>query len=455
MKTLSLLAISLVVVPAFAQIEVVSGGNVGIGTSSPASYAALAVNTTGSKAIHTMDSANGGLLIGYLGSSIQARTTADANSAHLALQNYGGNVGIGITTPSSQLHLYNGNPGSLSPYYTGQIRADSSGNTGVLLSTPTANAAYIYHNTPLDGASAGIKFDGNSRFMSFFTVNGTERMRIDNVGNIGIGTTSPAYKLDVIGKINGSSVTRASYFLGTGPLAEYDSSSGGLYMGFTSGGAYVRSVADNGGGAASMVLQIGNGNDAVTISAARAIRFNAYGAGSLSTDSSGNISATSDARAKDTVGDFTTGLAAVRQLQPKKYHWKKSTGLNTDDLNVSVYAQDLIAAGIPEAVATQRTEDEMETVDLTVMVDEEGREVDPKQLSSPGARAKLTAKNIRVTRPKKTATGETVTRKVDATYYSVSDRAVIAALINAAKELAAKNDALEARVAKLETMVSR
>jgi hypothetical protein len=288
----------------------------------------------------------------------------------------------------------------------------------------------------------------DNKFALYDTVAGAHRLWMDGNGNVGFGTTSPAYKLDVFGKINGSSVARASYFLGTGPLAEYDSSSGGLYMGFASGGSYIRSVADNGGGAASMVVQIGNGNDAITISAARALRFNAYGAGTLSTDSSGNITATSDSRAKDTVGDFTTGLAAIRQLQPKKYHWKKSTGLNPDDLNVSVYAQDLIAAGLPEAVSTQRTEDEMETVD--VVVDAQGRELDQKQIAALDGPAKAASKNIRVNRIKKTAAGETVTRKVDAAYYSVSDRAVIAALINAAKELAAKNDALEARLAKLE-----
>ncbi len=112
----------------------------------------------------------------------------------------GGNMGVGTTSPATKLHVYQGDPGSgLSPYYAYQIRADNNGDAGITLSTPTANAAYIYHNTPLDGGSSGIKFDGTSRYMSFFTQNGAERMRISNLGNVGINTTTPGAKLDVNG----------------------------------------------------------------------------------------------------------------------------------------------------------------------------------------------------------------------------------------------------------------
>jgi hypothetical protein len=110
----------------------------------------------------------------------------------------GGSLGLGTTGPAAKLHIFSGNPGSgIGPYYTHQLRIDNSADAGLTLTTPTANAAYLWHNTPLDGASAGIKFDGTSRYMAFFTVNGTERMRIDNVGNVGLGTASPGNALHI------------------------------------------------------------------------------------------------------------------------------------------------------------------------------------------------------------------------------------------------------------------
>lgn len=130
------------------------------------------------------------------------------------------------------------------------------------------------------------------------------------------------------------------------------------------------------------------------------VRMSQYGAGAATFDSSGNITSVSDVRLKNLIRPFMTGLAAVRQLQPQVYTWKAETGLNTDDINVSLIAQDLIAAGIPEAVATQRT---------------------------------ITGKD---------ANGNPTKTRVDSTY-TVSDRAVISALVNAIKELDARLTALE------------
>lgn len=82
-----------------------SSGNVGIGVSSPPSFAALDVNTSSNKSLHTMDSTNGGLLIGYNGSTIQARQTNDGNEQNLLLQKWGGKVGIGTDSPTEKLHV--------------------------------------------------------------------------------------------------------------------------------------------------------------------------------------------------------------------------------------------------------------------------------------------------------------------------------------------------------------
>jgi hypothetical protein len=82
-----------------------------------------------------------------------------------------GNVGIGTTTPSVKLHVY-------------ESALDKS---GVLINIATTSASYYSLNVQ----SAG-----------------TSRLYVRADGNVGIGTTTPAYKLDVNGDINVSGVYR-------------------------------------------------------------------------------------------------------------------------------------------------------------------------------------------------------------------------------------------------------
>lgn len=120
------------------------------------------------------------------------------------------------------------------------------------------------------------------------------------------------------------------------------------------------------------------------------VRFANFGAGAATFDANGNISSVSDARMKDVQGNFTKGLAAVLQLQPKNYKWKASTGFDTVNVYTGFVAQDVLTA-IPEAVWKNK----------------DG-------------------------------------------FYSFQDRPVEAALVNAVKELSKKVDDLTARIAALE-----
>ena len=156
---------------------------------------------------------------------------------------------------------------------------------------------------------------------------------------------------------------------------------------------------------------------------AGAVTMSAYGAGAATFDSSGNITSVSDARLKNITGTFTKGLAEIVKLTPKLYTWKPETGLVTDDINATLIAQDLIAAGLSEAVATYRTVPVME---------------DGVQSAEDIAAGKPVTQHAKLD-----ANGKAVTKRVDANY-SVSDRTVIAALVNAVKELKAEIDALKA-----------
>ena len=90
--------------------------------------------------------------------------------------NTNGNIGIGTTSPSSKLHVYNGEA----------IIATST--DGLKLSYSVGNSSGI-----IDTAFS----DNNLEFRT----NGTTKMWIANAGNVGIGTTSPDKKLEVFGDI--------------------------------------------------------------------------------------------------------------------------------------------------------------------------------------------------------------------------------------------------------------
>ena len=101
-----------------------------------------------------------------------------------------GNVGIGTTSPSETLHVLGD---SSSTFPVKWIRGGSS------------VAGYLYSDSVGSGIvgsgknlnQAGIYLVNNSRID--FRVNGSERMRIDSSGNVGIGTTSPDTLLHLSG----------------------------------------------------------------------------------------------------------------------------------------------------------------------------------------------------------------------------------------------------------------
>ena len=132
-----------------------------------------------------------------------------------------GKVGIGTSAPGKTLDV-NGDV---------RIRGDA-GKLNFYRSTSPEDIAYIQYN---NGASR-LDIAANNKDIVFMNENGpAESMRINNSGSVGIGTTSPATALDVVGEISGLSsgyntFTRASADpSGTGTVIElmYNKSGGG------------------------------------------------------------------------------------------------------------------------------------------------------------------------------------------------------------------------------------
>jgi hypothetical protein len=168
-----------------------NGGNLGIGTSSPAtklhvnkasqtpgdttpSGALLVTNTLAGAA--GVEIGSGSSVLGYL----QVRNTTNQTYYDFALQPNGGNVGIGTNSPIAGYGLTIGN--------------DSTGNTtvGLAFSTSAAERGSVSMNATLGELRLTAGYAGYGGFQTFYA-NGSERMRLDSSGNLGLGVTPSAW----------------------------------------------------------------------------------------------------------------------------------------------------------------------------------------------------------------------------------------------------------------------
>ena len=90
--------------------------------------------------------------------------------------------------------------------------------------------------------------------------------------------------------------------------------------------------------------------EVLSISRLGALRISQYGAGTLVTDASGNISASSDERLKIIDGFFLRGLESLRHIRPVTYRWRP--GFFTEDTLTQYvgFTTQNIGLAIPEAV---------------------------------------------------------------------------------------------------------
>jgi len=329
-------------------------GNVGIGVTNPGRKLSIdgSIELTGSDMVLNTTSAairRGSSGQMFLDAPGDVTVTIDSNnnntdrvfnvkkdtSTELFRVQEDGNVGIGTTSPATKLNVnISATDALMAQTTTGTL--DPIGSDALFLENTNASANWVGLNFKVrtSGAALGriaLQRQGNSDGDFTFqlrdpsaTSNNVERMRITGDGNVGIGTTTPTARLMV-----------------------KDSSDSG----FDSGIAIIRSANTQTGyinmvgGAMNMnspsipITFRQSGVEEMRISSAGAIKFNSYGAGTLVTDASGNITVSSGGGAGGPflplAGGTMTGTNGV--IFPDSFALKIGTG---SDLQISHDAAD-------------------------------------------------------------------------------------------------------------------
>ena len=146
---------------------------------------------TGKGAVISVGPNNGGQAFAVWGDNTSRAANATSSLSQLLGVTMGGNVGIGTGAPDSlaKLHLYG------SGYFGQDIQTTSNEWTRLRLMTPSRTWGWF-----LDGGTGGL---GTGKFGLYDYTANAFRMVYDTAGNVGIGTMSPVYSLDVSGGVNG------------------------------------------------------------------------------------------------------------------------------------------------------------------------------------------------------------------------------------------------------------
>jgi hypothetical protein len=263
-----------------------------------------------------------------------------------------GRVGIGTTTPLTQLH----------------IKADASSEGRIALEDTSGALSYLGNFS-----AAFDLWNGQNTYMRFGT-NDSEKMRLSAAGglslgssfaatdpgagsmilsgSLGIGTSSVGVRKLVI---SGSSAANEGVYVrntstGGASIELHSNGSSGRDWSVVAGGSANGSnsgnffVYDNTGSTARLVISSSTG--ALTIS-----QLTSCGLG-VSTNANGTLTCTSDGQLKDIHEDYTRGLSAIMGIDPKVYSWKSDSYLaDGGALNYGFIAQN-IQGVMPEAVGT-------------------------------------------------------------------------------------------------------
>jgi hypothetical protein len=359
--------------------------NVGIGTSSPATEGTnirlAVVGTVGQQAssLATSNSNAGFTVRSNLSSGYQLAIGATNNgsipyiqgvtfnggsaSADLAIQAYGGNVGIGTVSPTNKLDVYAA---------TGVVNVSSTTGTNIA-KVQVSNTGGTFQFAIENSAGSNYGVTAYSRILwndgaypTVFFTNSSERMRIDSSGNVGIGTISP------------SSFGKLAVIAASGNQVSFGDSSASAtnngYLNYSGGtGALILNAYSTGGSTYQAFYTSNSGTNAerMRISAAGGFSVGTAsdpGAGSIY--ATGNITAYySDDRLKTRFGNIENALDKVKSLDGFYYEANQTAqDLGYKPVREAGVSAQQVQAILPEVVKPAPIDQQYLTVDYERLV---------------------------------------------------------------------------------------
>jgi hypothetical protein len=184
-----------------------------------ASNGSLVLQSNGTTTAVTVDTAQNvgvgtGSTINVSGMEISRATGVSPTPVELRLTTTTNDSGWSTSNPWGRISFYSADASVSGAKVHASIQTTAQSSTGGnsnldFFVTDTANGN-LYRTLSFQGAGT------NTTQTVFYSGGGTEAARIDSSGNVGIGTSSPSYKLDVAGFSRGAIVHRAASYTNGG-----------------------------------------------------------------------------------------------------------------------------------------------------------------------------------------------------------------------------------------------
>lgn len=384
------------------QLRITETGEVGIGTSTP--LANLELRTTTPVFRVAADDANIAAMQLYEMTSgnpfgYQFQYDGNTDKLHLWSKGFSGNdavrmtwlkdgsIGVGTASPLTRFEIHDDNK---------VTAATTRGNLHVMATNAQAidvggslTLGGYYDNTAttmrvfgsLEGRKANSTNTSSSGYLQFKTNNSgnlTEKMRITETGDVGIGTTAPQSKLEIAapnvattatvpGTLNvmstsvqnsdvGGSITLGGYRDDAATTFRVFGSIEGRKSNATTGSSngYLAFKTDNAGTLAERIRITNAGDVGIGTTTPGGLFELSLDEGRKPGTTTWTV--TSDARLKNISGDYTLGMNEIRRLHPVRYHYKNAGSRTFDKAVLETEFSGFIAQDVqrifPNCVST-------------------------------------------------------------------------------------------------------